>query len=59
MAGVVIGRTVAVRDSVIGLALSPRLDAHNVRVLMGPRAALAFGAGVGLVLALARLWPRR
>lgn len=58
-AGVVLARTVAVRDSVIGLVITPRLDARNVRVLMGPRAALAFGAGVGVVLALARLWRRR
>jgi hypothetical protein len=58
-AGVVLARAVTVRDSIIGLAVTPRLEATNVRVLMGPRAALAFGAGVGVVLALARLWRRR
>ena len=59
MAGATVGWTIAARASVIGLAITPRLDARNVRVLMGPRAALAFGAGVGLALALARLWRRR
>lgn len=58
-AAVALGRTVTVRDSIIGLAVSPWLEATNVRVLMGPRAALAFGAGVGIVLALARLWRGR
>ena len=59
MAGVAVGRTIAARDSVIGLAITPRLEGRNVRVLMGPRAALAFGAGVGAVLVLARFWRHR
>src|SRR5262245_4930479 len=58
-AGVVVGGSVSARDTVIGLALTPRLEATGVRVLMGPRAAMAFGAGLGLVLALARLLRRR
>jgi hypothetical protein len=58
-AAVVLGRVVTARHSVIGLAVAPRLEAVNTRVLMGPGAALAFGAGLGAVLALARLWRRR
>jgi hypothetical protein len=58
-AGVVVAGAVKARDSIIGLALSPRLEGENIRVLMTAPAALAFGAGLGLVLALARLWGRR
>jgi hypothetical protein len=59
LAGVALGRTITARDSIIGIAIAPRLDARNVRVLLGPRAGLAFGAGLGVVLVLARLWRRR
>ena len=58
-AGVVVGQSVSVRDSVIGLVVTPHLEGSNVRVLMDVRAALAFGAGVGVVLALMGLWGRR
>jgi hypothetical protein len=54
----VAGRAIAVRDSVIGLLVTPRLEGQGVRVLLGPRAALALGAGVGLVLGLLGLWRR-
>jgi hypothetical protein len=58
-AGVLLGKSVTARDSAIGLVVTPHLEGTNVRVLMGPQAALAFGAGVGLVLALARFLGRR
>jgi hypothetical protein len=58
-AAVVVGQAVTARNSVIGLVVTPRLEAVNSRVLMGPGAALAFGAGLGVVLALAGLWRRR
>jgi hypothetical protein len=58
-AGIVAGASVHVRDSVIGLVLSPRFEGHNVRVLVGPRGAFALGAGVALGLGLIGLWRRR
>ena len=58
-AGIVAGGSVHVRNSVIGVLLTPRFEGReNVRVLMGPRAALAFGAGVAAVLYLVGLWHR-
>jgi hypothetical protein len=58
-AAVVLGRAVTARNSLIGLAIASRLEAANSRILMGPGAALALGAGIGVVLALARLWRGR
>jgi hypothetical protein len=58
-AGVVAGESVHVRDSVIGVVLTPRFEGHGVRVLMGPQAAFAFGAGVALLVGALRLWSRR
>jgi hypothetical protein len=57
--GIVAGGSVHVRDSAIGLLLTPRFEGQGVRVLMGPQAAFAFGAGVALVLGLLGLWRRR
>ena len=48
-----------VRDSAIGVVITSRFEGSNNRVLFGPRAALAFGAGVGLVLAVTRALFRR
>jgi hypothetical protein len=58
-AGIVAGGSVHVRDSAIGLVLTPRFEGHGVRVLLGPQAAFAFGAGAALVLSLLGLWRRR
>jgi hypothetical protein len=58
-AGVVVGGSVQVRDSAIGLVLTPHLEGQNVRVLIGTPAALAFGAGAALVFSLIGLWRRR
>jgi hypothetical protein len=58
-AGIVAGGSVHVRDSVIGMLVTPRFEGQEgVRVLMGPRAAFAFGAGVAAVLYLVGLWHR-
>jgi hypothetical protein len=57
--GIVAGGSVHVRDSAIGLLLTPRFEGQGVRVLMGPQAAFAFGAGVAVVLSLIGLWRRR
>jgi hypothetical protein len=58
-AGIVAGRSVHVREGVIGLLLTPHLEAQGVRVLVGPRAAFALGAGVVFALSLLGLWRRR
>jgi len=58
-AGIVAGGSVHVRDSVIGVLLTPRFEGQEgVRVLMGPRAAFAFGAGIAAVLYLVGSWYR-
>jgi hypothetical protein len=58
-AGIVVGGSVHVRDSVIGMLITPRFEGQEgVRVLMGPQAAFAFGAGVAAVLYLVGLWYR-
>ncbi len=54
-AGVVAAGSARVRDSAIGLLVTPHFEGEGVRVLMGPRAAFAFGAGLGLVLTVVRL----
>ena len=57
--GIVVGGSVHVRDSVIGLLVTPRFEGREgVRVLMGPQAAFAFGVGVAAVLYLVGLWYR-
>ncbi len=57
--GIVVGGSVHVRDSVIGMLVTPRFEGQEgVRVLMGPKAAFAFGAGVAAVLYLVGLWHR-
>jgi len=57
--GIVVGGTVHVRDSVIGMLVTPRFEGREgVRVLMGPQAAFAFGIGVAAVLYLVGLWHR-
>lgn len=58
-AGVVVGGSVHVRDSAVGLVLAPRFEGQGVRVLLSPQAAFAFGAGAALVLSLFGLWRRR
>jgi hypothetical protein len=53
-AGLVVGGEMRARDSAIGLLITPRFEGHGNRVLFGPSAALAFGAGLGLAMLLGR-----
>ena len=58
-AAVVVAGEVTARDSAIGLVITPRFEGEGNRVLFGPATAFAFGAGVGLVMLLARMLRRR
>ena len=58
-AGIVAGGSVHVRDSAVGLLLTPHFEGQGVRVLLSPQAAFACGAGAALVLSLFGLWRRR
>ena len=58
-AGIVAGGSVHVRDSAVGLLLTPHFEGQGVRVLMNQKTAFAFGAGAALVLSLLGLWRRR
>ena len=58
-AGIVAGGSVHVRDSAVGLLLTPHFEGQGVRVLLSPQAAFAFGAGAALVLSLFGLWRGR
>lgn len=51
-AGVVVSRHVNATQSLVGVLVAGRVEGDEVRVLFGPAAALAFGAGVGAVLGL-------
>jgi hypothetical protein len=55
----VVSKSTHARDSLIGLVLAREFRGDSVRVLMGPRAALAFGAGLGLALGLLALFRGR
>jgi hypothetical protein len=57
-AAVVVAGTVTARDSAIGFLVAREMKGEGVRVLFGPAAALAFGAGFGLAVA-ALGWLRR
>jgi hypothetical protein len=57
--GLVVSKTASARDSVIGLLLAREFQGEGVRVLMGPGAAFAFGAGLGVALALLGILRRR
>lgn len=49
-AGIVAARSVEISDSAVGVLLARHVEAHNVRVLFGVPAAIAFGATAGAVL---------
>jgi hypothetical protein len=57
--GLVVSRAARARDSAIGLLLAREFQGEGVRVLMGTRAAFAFGAGLGLALGLLAVLRRR
>lgn len=52
--GIAQAERVHVSEGSIGVLLASRIDGHNVRVLMTPLSALAFGAATGLTLWLLR-----
>ena len=56
--GIVAGGSVHVRDSAIGVLLTPHFEGQGVRILMGPQAAFAFGAGLAVVFGVLRFWSR-
>ena len=49
-AAVVAARSVEISDSAVGVLLARDVKGHNVRVLFGVPAAIAFGAAAGAVL---------
>src|SRR5262245_38613858 len=58
--GLAVSKTAHVRDSAVGLVLARQFHGEGIRILMGPRSALAFGAGISLgLVALAALRRRR
>jgi hypothetical protein len=56
--GLVVSKTASARDSVIGVVLARQLHGEGIRVLMGSRAAFAFGAGLGVAFACLRILRR-
>lgn len=56
--GVAQAHSVHVSEGSIGVLLAGEVEGHNVRVLMTPLSALAFGAAAGLTLWLLRRWSR-
>jgi hypothetical protein len=48
--GVAHAERVHVSEGSIGVVVAGEIDGHNVRVLMTPLSALAFGAATGLTL---------
>ena len=58
-AGAIVTRLAQVRDSAVGILVARDVHAQNLRVLLGVREALAFGAAAGLALAVALRLGRR
>ena len=58
-AAVVAAQSAQISDSAVGVLLARQVNAQNVRVLLGTREALAFGAAAGVVLWLLRRWGGR
>jgi hypothetical protein len=58
-AGLVVSRVAHARDSAIGLLVAREFRGEGVRVLLGTRAAFAFGAGLGLALGVLAALRRR
>ena len=53
-----VARSAEVEDSMVGVLIARHVDAKNVRVLLGWREALAFGAAAGAVVWLLGRWRR-
>ncbi len=56
--GIAQAQSVHVSEGSIGVLLAGEVEGHNVRVLMTPLSALAFGAAAGLTLWLLGRWRR-
>jgi hypothetical protein len=56
--GIAQAQRVQVNEGSIGVLFAGKVKGHNVRVLMTPLSALAFGAGAGLTLWLLGRWRR-
>jgi hypothetical protein len=56
--GVAQAQSVHVSEGSIGILVAGEMEGHNVRVLMTPLSALAFGAAAGLSLWLLGRWSR-
>ena len=56
--GIAQAQSVHVSEGAIGVLLAGEVEGHNVRVLMTPLSALAFGAAAGLTLWLLGRWSR-
>jgi hypothetical protein len=54
--GVAQAQSVHVSEGSIGVLLAGEVEGHNVRVLMTPLSALAFGAAAGFTLWLLGRW---
>ena len=60
MVTVITAREATVKDSVVGVLLAGKVEGDNLRVLMPPPSALAFGAAAGAVFwLLSRVLARR
>ena len=59
LAAVMAAREASVRDSAVGVLLAGRVNGDNIRVLMNPRSACAFGAAAGFVVWLLSRLGRR
>ena len=56
--GIAQAESVHVKEGSIGVLVAGEVEGHNVRVLMTPLSALAFGAAAGLTLWLLGRWSR-
>jgi hypothetical protein len=56
--GVAQAQSVHVSEGSIGVLVAGEVEGHNVRVLMTPLSALAFGAAAGVTLWLLGRWSR-
>ena len=51
---------IEISDSAVGILFARHVDAKNIRVMLGPKEAMAFGAAAGAALWLLKtLWRRR
>lgn len=56
--GIAQAENVHIKEGSVGVLVAGEVEGHNVRVLMTPLSALAFGAAAGLTLWLLGRWSR-